>query len=170
MRTILLFAMSCFIVSEGLSAPPIHELYRVQKKHSFTSLKHNDIFTVSVQGKDFRTSTISFTVTSPNGELLFTDQFTMDQFKQFGSTERGGDDSAGVMNRLSHFLDEENFSTPAVKDTLEMENNTVPRSVWLEVWQQKGTVGFHYVISTENGKEIAYSRKYRKVILYYKCC
>ncbi len=170
MRSILLIGMSLLFASYAASQSSPNVLYSLQKRHSFSSSKHDDYFTITVKGKNFSSSDIYFTVVSQKGELLFADRFPMDQFKQFGSTERGGDDSAGVMNRLSHYFDEENFSMPAIRDTLEMENNSIPRDVWMEVLREKGTIGFHYVISTENGREITYSRKQRKVILYYKCC
>ncbi len=170
LKMFVLLVVSIVVNSTGMTARSGNVLRAVHKNHVFSSARTEDKFTLTVHGKNFDDAVIYLKIYSARGIILYTDQFPMEIFRQYGSTERHTDDSMRVMDRLAHFFDEENFDVPAIADTSDMSNNSVPRNVWRDVWLDTTAISFHYVISTENGRSIVYSRKKNKCILFYKCC
>ena len=170
LRTIIISILLTFVISNDLYPQPEKILYSLQKKHPFSSSGQNDNFILTVRGKSLFTSTIYFEIRSSLGKVLYADQFSVDKFSEYGSTEREPDDSAKVMLRLAHLFDNDKFDKPAIRDTSEMDNNMLPKNIWWDVWLDKTAISFNYLISTENNRGIVYSKVKRKVIQYYICC
>jgi hypothetical protein len=164
------------VSTTGLSSQKDTLLYTQQKKHVFSSQKKKDTFSLSVTGKNIFDSFVTFRITSWQGKVIYEHRFSMGDFKEFGPSEtdkayrRDSDDSIRILRSLDHFFDEESFTNPAIKDTMDMDANMEPREIWLPVWQDKTAIGFHYLLGAEDGRSIVYSKKKNMVITYFTCC
>jgi hypothetical protein len=145
-------------------------------EHFFSSQKQKDIFSLTVMGKNIFDSFVTFRITSSQGKIIYEDKFSMGDLMEFGSSEtdkayrRDSEDSLDIIYTLNHFFDEDMFSSPAIKDTTDMNANMEPREVWWPVYKDKTTIGFFYQLGAEDGRSITYLKKEKKVITYFTCC
>jgi hypothetical protein len=163
------------ISSIGLSQKS-KQLFQLERKHKFSSTNNEDTFKITVKGENIFDSYITFTVVNWRGKEIYRHRFSMGDFCEFGPPEsdkayrRDSEDSTSIIEDLTQFFDEERFDEPAIKDTADMESNSIPREVWWEIWQDKTAIDFHYQLGAEDGRGIVYSKKRKKVIQYYACC
>ena len=148
----------------------------VEKKHEFSSESTQDIFRLTVNGKNIFDAVVTFQILKANGQEIYNVCFTTGDLMEFGSPEtdkgykRSKEDSISIIAVLNQFFDERNFTKPAVQDTSEMKDNYSSFENWNLIREDSTTTGFIYQLGAEGGRKIAYSKKKNKVILYFTCC
>jgi hypothetical protein len=152
------------------------ELFHKEIRHYFSSSKMEDTFILSVKGKNIFDSFVTFKILSRKGKVIYLHRFSMGDFRDYGfpPPQRDSTERASITDELNHFLDEAHFRIPAISDTskysVNMKGYSVSRAEWLEISEDHNSIGFYYILGSEDGYSIAYSKKHNKVIIYYKCC
>jgi hypothetical protein len=171
MRHFMIYLFALSLTTSGVVAQKSVPLYSLEKKHSFSSVSKEDIFKLTVVGKNIFDSFVTFQITDWSGRIIFQDRFSMNDLCERGDSDsRDKEAEQSIYDQLSYFFDEERFNNPAIKDTVEMQSNSFPREVWFDIWQDRSAIGFNYQLGAEDGRGIVYSKKKKKVIQYYACC
>jgi hypothetical protein len=171
LKHILLCLVCLAVPSYSTEGDPTYSLV-VESKHEFSSSLHEDKFSLQVTGSSIFDATVVFSIRSWMGKEIYSDTFTVDYMMERDPRDpKTPVDSLNILSHLRHFFDDENFSTPAIKDTTGYaEENMISQDTWLEIWPDKGSVGFWFQLGAEDGRAIAFSKKSRRVVQYYGCC
>jgi hypothetical protein len=172
MNRFVCLALSTFALSSQMSGQVSNTLIRLATEHGFSSHTNVDTFSLEVRGANLFESFVQFRIVSWQGDEIYKHRFSMDQLMERGPRDRRSpEDSLVIIDALNHFLDEVHFSNPAMMDSLESNSgNLLPRDKWIEIWEDKTAIGFSYQLGAEDGRGIAYSKKSKRVVLFYKCC
>ncbi len=144
----------------------------IKRGHIFSSLANEDQFVLEVAGPTIFDAQILFRIVSWKGETIYADTFTVDQMMERGPDDpRTSTDSAHIVMAFSKFFEDENFTSPAIDDTTGYSNdNMISKDIWLEIWQDKSSVGFWFLLGAEDGRAIVFSKIQGRAIQYYGCC
>jgi hypothetical protein len=75
-----------------------------------------------------------------------------------------------IRHRIKDFFSEEHFSNPAIKADEAYNEDYAKKADWEDIKTDRTAIGFDYLIGEEAGRHIAYSKKQKKVVLYFSCC
>jgi hypothetical protein len=75
-----------------------------------------------------------------------------------------------MRNRVKEFFDEKNFNYPAIKQDEVFDEDYSDMEIWNDIKSDRTAIGFYYLIGEEDGRTIAYSKKTKKVVMYFNCC
>ena len=75
-----------------------------------------------------------------------------------------------IKSRVLEFFDEKNFKTPAIKSDEVFDEDYSDKDIWESIKNDKHAIGFYFLIGEEDGRSIAYSKRLKKVVLYFNCC
>ena len=75
-----------------------------------------------------------------------------------------------IKNRIDNFFNEDNFHQPAISKNDSYEEDYSKKDIWDDISSDETSVGFYYLIGEENGRHVAYSKKLKKVVVYFNCC
>lgn len=78
--------------------------------------------------------------------------------------------TAYIKKRLQHFFNEENFRKPAIKATQRYEEQNTSRELFDELKGNLSAWSFFYLLGKEDGRYIAWSEKFKRVMMFYNCC
>ena len=151
-------------------------IYQVEKMHQFSSRTNNDRFTLSLHGPNIFDGVLTFKIVTEEGKEIYKDEFTTGEMMEFGPPEtdigylRSKEDSLTITIIMNQFFDERSFTFPAVLDSSEMKDNYTAFDEWNLIYQDPDATGFHYLLGAEDGRSIAYSKKRKKVVVYFTCC
>jgi len=153
-------------------------LFSLKKLHEFSDPSASDTFTLEVNGKDFLTATVHFRIISSHGKALYDEQFEGNFLIDYGIMEGVEDpqtitDStrrAYIQTRLKHFFDENNFRKPAIKANQRYEDQHTSRVLFDELKAKPAAWSFFYLLGKEDGRYIAWSEKFKRVMMFYNCC
>jgi hypothetical protein len=143
----------------------------VKKEHIFSDPTKDDTFELTVKGNSLLSGNIRFTITNPQGKLIYTDSMSTADLEASmvytlntpAPTPKQREDF--VKKRLNEFFDKENFSTPAVAPNDSYNASFGEQTAWEAIKNDKNAVGFNYLVGKENGRRIAYSKLRKKVML-----
>ena len=176
LTTIFLSACVFILPSLSLHAQPSKCLFRMEKKHHFSSMKRQDTFVLTVTGQDVIYSSVTLKILRWDGKQIYKHHFTSGEMMEYGpkDIDKYHPDSLSVIKHLSHFFDEASFRFPAIPDTNDysasMRDFSISYEEWLSILKDKTSIGFNYILGAEDGYTIAYSKRYKKVVIYFKCC
>jgi hypothetical protein len=170
-QTIVIVVLVLVLVPQTFSQMS-RSLFNSEKRHVFSSTTREDKFRLQVHGRNIFDSFVTFQIVSWQGKQIYSHRFSMDELMERGPRDRReSKDSLNIIHKLDHFFDDDGFSNPAMKDTLQdNEGNLLSRDEWFEIWKDKTAIGFFYLLGAEDGRGIAYSKKKKKAVQFYACC
>jgi len=140
--------------------------------HNFSSPANKDTFKIVVTGSSIREGTVHFQIVTHDNRIIYDEKFTTDWFLDYGAdgdtTELQKENY--ITTRINNFFNEENFLQPAIKKTDRYDADYSDRKNWEDIKSDASAVGFKYLVGKEDGRRIAYSKQWQKVVLYYNCC
>lgn len=75
-----------------------------------------------------------------------------------------------IKKRVDEFFKGENFISPAIELESKFDEDESDYQIWNDIKSDSTAVGFLYLIGEESIKSIAYSKKMKKVVVYFSCC
>jgi hypothetical protein len=146
---------------------------KVEKRHIFSNAGKEDIFSLKLIGKDTLNGEVDFQIISYNGNVIYHDNFDatsligMDMADNDVPKPTRKDSCNYIITRMHHYFDEKNFITPAILSSEEYDKEYLStKEIWREVISDKSSIGFYYLVGEENNRQIVYSKKTKKVVVY----
>jgi hypothetical protein len=151
--------------------------YLIENKvfHAFSDPAAKDEFRIVVTGESLLKGKVLFTITNPKGKNLLKEEFDANFLLGYdftGNIHSQKDTDAFITKRIKEFFSEDKFSTPALKDEELYEDQSyyIDQEIWNEVKANKQSIGFFYLLGSEDGRHVAYSKKKGRAVMYYNCC
>lgn len=143
--------------------------------HAFSNPEKKDVFFIGIKGKNLLNGKVVFTITSAEGKQLLKEEFGADYLFGYdftGDFKSQKDTDAFIKKRIQSFFSEDKFSVPAIEDDVVFEDQSyyIDQQTWDEIKSNKQAIGFHYLLGSEDGRHIAYSKKKKKAVMFYNCC
>ena len=160
--------LPCFLVGQNNTLP------ESKIAHEFSSSLSKDTFRIKVVGVNLLKANIIFTIRSSSGTEIYSATFQAIDLINEGLPKGIGapkkDQEKYILKRIREFFDEKNFCQPAIKDNEEFDEDYSSKDIWMDIKSDKTAIGFKYLMGEEDNRKIAYSKKSRKVVLYFNCC
>lgn len=141
--------------------------------HRFSDLNKLDTFKVQLIGKLSNDMQLVFTIKSHDGEEIYRHELkAKDVLKNYLATAemKGEKEKVDFLEEeLAFFFEERHFLEPAVTENEQPDKNVPDVSFYKEL-KNTGLNGFDYRLSKDNKIYIAWSRKEKRVKVYYQCC
>ncbi|WP_294670404.1 hypothetical protein [uncultured Fluviicola sp.] len=151
--------------------------YLIENKvfHAFSDPAGKDEFRIVVAGESLLKGKVLFTITNPEGKNLLKEEFDANFLLGYdftGNINSKKDTDAFITKRIKEFFSEDKFSSPALKDEELYEDQSyyIDKETWEEVKANKQSIGFFYLLGSEDGRHVAYSKKKGRAVMYYNCC
>ena len=146
------------------------------KTHCFSNPIKEDTFKVSIRGKDFLSGIVTFEIINWQGKLIYSDTFSGLSFIYYtpsvitlkSEEEKYVKDHSITLINL--FFHEKAFEAPAIKDSDGYKDDFSDKDIWLDIKSDPTAIGFSYSRNEEDHIFIAYSKRMKKVVIYYHCC
>lgn len=174
--TLIIIILVMVVISSISINPQIKNdkniIYRVEKKHKFISNEDAVSFKITLSGKDTLSGVIKFEVTTHNNNSIYNDEFPAIDLIGYGLTEDNEhkfmhkDSCIYIIERMNNFFSEENFLTPAIHKGETFVPDFSEEKIWNDIASDSTAIGFYYLVGEENNKQIAYSKKKAKVVVY----
>ncbi len=148
-------------------------LLKNEVKHLFSDTLAADLFQIFLKGDSLISSTVAFNIISSKGDTLHHETFPaayLIGYELISDSATLAQKEAVIKRRISKFFDEKNFLTPAIKPDQKFNPEYIEKSVWEDLKSDESAIGFYYLVGEEDGRRIAYSKKQKKVVLYFNCC
>ncbi|NOS93263.1 MAG: hypothetical protein HOP30_15190 [Cyclobacteriaceae bacterium] len=146
-------------------------LYSNHLAHEFSDHLEKDSFKISITGKTILTGQVKFEIKSANGEILLNETFP--SYYLLGDSEyverTDQQKEEWIKKRVDEFFNEDNFHQPAITNP-KFDEDYSNKDIWEEIAVDKTAIGFFYLVGEEDGRQIAYSKKQKKVVMYFNCC
>lgn len=136
--------------------------------HSFSDPNKKDSFQIEILGKSLLKGTVVFKIISYAGTELFNISFQSHDLIGYGLPENPTiiDKENYIKDRINNFFKKDNFIIPAIKKSDEFDQDFSDEEVWLDIKSDPTAIGFYYLIGEEDNRQIAYSKKNKKVVMY----
>jgi hypothetical protein len=141
--------------------------------HPFSQIDIKDEFYICIKGKSILEGTIIFKITKSDGTVLLYEEFPSNSLMGYefeGDFNSEKEVETFIKKRIKEFFNETNFIYPAIKSDETFDEDYSDRDIWNEIKSDLTIIGFSYLIGEEDGRKIAYSKKKRKVVMYFNCC
>lgn len=143
--------------------------------HTFSDPSKKDEFRIIITGKSLLKGTVLFTITNSEGKNLLKEEFDANYLLGYdftGNIDSQKETDAFIQKRIREFFSEDRFSVPAIEKDVVFEDQSyyIDKETWEEVKANKQAVGFYYLLGSEDGRHIAFSKKKGKVVMFYNCC
>ncbi|GAA4337325.1 hypothetical protein [Flaviaesturariibacter amylovorans] len=158
--------------SAGKKATPLAANYFVERTDYFSDTRRPDRFRLELQGGPLLDSKVRFTIQDPDGQLIHEETFRATDLLSYAAlddTSAAGKE-AFIRQRLDSFFAPSQFLRPAVKPGEQLQGDEERQPDWDEIRSDPSATGFSYLLGEEDGRRIAWSKKRKKVVLYYNCC
>ena len=151
--------------------------YLIENKvlHAFSDPGQKDEFRIVITGESLLKGKVLFTITNAAGKKLLTETFDANYLLGYdftGNIHSKKDTDAFITKRIREFFSEDKFQVPAIEDAAVFEDQSyyIDRETWEEIKANKQSIGFYYLLGSEDGRHIAFSKKKGKVVMVYNCC
>ena len=145
-----------------------------ERRRPFSSLDSKDLFQLKVEGNKILSAVVIFKIFNSVGDKVYEDRFNAFDLvnREELELQNPSEDerSAYIKKRIEHFFDEDNFLTPAIDPKAEYIENIESKAVWDSLRKDKVSIGFEYKLGIKDLKKISYSKKLKKVVVYFNCC
>lgn len=140
--------------------------------HNFSSPSGKDTFRIQVTGPSITKGQVRFQIVTHDNKIIYDENFTTDWLLGYGVE---GDTTQSqkenyITNRIDNFFTEKNFLKPAIHQTDRYDADYSDKTAWDDIKSDPTAIGFYYLIGKEDGRRIAYSKRLKKVLLYFNCC
>lgn len=153
-------------------APVVKPLYANRAVHPFSSADKPDTFQIAIRGESIITGQVYFQITNPAGQRIYAVDFPATYLLDYGFSESitPQKEEQYIKQRIDAYFKPANFSQPAIPAGNSFEADYSDKSIWQAIKADPSAIGFSYLIGKEDGRQIAYSKTLKKVVLYYNCC
>jgi hypothetical protein len=149
-------------------------LYRKSRYIYFSTRNRMDLLELVVRGSDLLHATATFKVTQVNGDVVYK----IDAPAQKALCPSNISDLVAqedmIRYEIEHFFDQSNVLQPALGtgEIYDATVHTVDSLEYQDMYYDDQINGFmyHSFLNHAQRIKIAYSRRSRKVVVYYKCC
>lgn len=142
--------------------------------HEFSQTNKNDEFYICIKGTSILTGKVIFTITNSDRIEIYKVEFPSIELinpdLSLGIKAPIKDQKLFIKNRIIEFFDKKNFISPAINKDVIFDEDYSHKESWFDIKSDKTAIGFHYLVGEEDGRSIAYSKKTKKVVLYFNCC
>ncbi|MFA6127877.1 MAG: hypothetical protein WC699_11270 [Bacteroidales bacterium] len=139
----------------------------------FSKVGQKDEFYICIRGKSIAEGNVIFTITSHDKTTILREEFPSNLLIGYGldgDQNSVKDREDYIKNRIKDFFGEKNLSYPAIKQDEVFDEDYSDKEIWNDIKSDQTAVGFFYLIGEEDGRNIAYSKKTKKVVMYFNCC
>jgi len=141
--------------------------------HAFSKVDKKDEFYICIRGKSIAEGNVIFTIISNDKITILREEFPSYLLMNYGfegDLESVKDREKYMINRIKKFFEEKNFKYPAIKQDEVFDEDYSDKEIWNDIQSDRTAIGFNYLIGEEDGRTIAYSKKTKKVVMYFNCC
>ena len=140
--------------------------------HNFSSLENKDEFSILIKGKSLLEGKVIFRITSLEGIEIYKEEFPPVYLIGYGLLNDASEKEQEnfIKKRISEFFTEDCFSQPAIEKDSPYVEDYSNKDFWEEIKADQTSVGFRFLVGEEDNRSIAFSKKSKKVILYFNCC
>lgn len=169
----LLFFL-CLINMVFVAAPAMAQavLASSTARHEFSDAFKSDYFKLTLKGANLVEADATLEILDPNGKQIYTEDFTADMLlkPETGDSELGiKEKEAYIRKRVEEFFKEDNFYKPAIdiKDAFDMDANPDLKE-WEVLRGDRTAIGFGYYFNFQSKRKIAWSKKWKKIVVYWQ--
>lgn len=151
--------------------------FRMENKvfHYFSDPAKKDEFRIVLTGESLLKGKVVFTITSAEGKNLLKEEFDANFLLNYdftGNINSKKETDAFITKRIQTFFAEKHFHVPAIKeeDVFEDQSYYIDKETWDEIKANKQSIGFYYLLGKEDGRQVAFSKKKGRAVMYYNCC
>ena len=141
--------------------------------HDFSQVGKKDEFFICIRGKSIAEGQVIFTIISHDKTPILKEVFPSYLLMNYGfegDLDSVKDREKYMKNRIREFFEEKNFNFPAIKQDEVFVEDYSNKEIWNDIQTDRAAIGFFYLIGEEDGRKIAYSKKTKKVVMYFNCC
>ncbi|PXY03075.1 hypothetical protein DF185_03010 [Marinifilum breve] len=139
---------------------------------SFSHPDKKDEFYIMIEGSSILKGNVRFTITNYNRIKIYEEEFPaiflIGHGLPFEASEIEKENF--IKKRISEFFNEDNFSSPAISAEDTFDEDYSNKEIWEDIKSDQTAIGFYYLIGEGDGRSIAYSKKLKKVVMYFNCC
>ncbi len=136
--------------------------------HAFSDPILKDTFKLFIRGGSIVKGNVLFEIVSHNNKLIYHETFAANELLEDDyqdSTIKIKEDS--ITRRFKDFFGESNFLIPATSVDSSYELEIIKDKDWDDIKSDNTSIGFIYSHFYEGAQAIAYSKKRKKVIIYF---
>ncbi|WKZ58819.1 MAG: hypothetical protein QY309_13180 [Cyclobacteriaceae bacterium] len=147
-------------------------LYKSETLHYFSSTTDKDSFKIVVTGQSLKNGQFRFQVITKDGQVILNESYETTMLLDYGLKANSTDSEIEdyIKTRIDKFFNADNFHQPAISKTDTFDEDYGDKEIWDDIISDQTSIGFYYLIGEEDGRQIAFSKKKGKVVLYYNCC
>lgn len=156
------------VINEGKTEESGKVLLQDSIKHPFSEPNKDDTFKIKLSGKSILEGKVNFQIFNSENKLIHSENFDsadlLGDLDIESSTAEQRQDT--IIKRMKYFFSNENFLEPAVSKHEDLESD-IEKEIFDDIKSDKTAIGFMYSIGYEGLYIIAYSKKMKKVVLYF---
>jgi hypothetical protein len=147
-------------------------LYKSETVHYFSSPADKDTFKITVTGQSINGGQFRFQIVTKGGEILLDEKYETTMLLDYGLKPNPTDKETEkyIKTRIDKFFADDNFHQPAISKSDTFDKDYSDKEIWDDIISDQTSIGFYYLIGEEDGRQIAFSKRLGKVVLYYNCC
>ncbi|MFM9838283.1 MAG: hypothetical protein ACKVOQ_08475 [Cyclobacteriaceae bacterium] len=140
--------------------------------HYFSSPGDKDTFKITVTGQSIKSGHFRFQIITKDGEIILDENFETTMLLDYGLKTNPTDQETEeyIKTRIDKLFSDDNFHQPAISKLDTFDEDYSDKEIWDDIISDQTSIGFYYLIGEEDGRQIAFSKKLGKVVLYYNCC
>jgi hypothetical protein len=142
----------------------------VNRKFSDPTTK--DKFSITIIGESLIKGMMVFQIVDANGSEILTEKYPANYLIGYGLNPDATVDEQEnyIKKRVDEFFKDENFHSPAIELESKFDEDESDYQIWNDIKSDSSAVGFFCLIGEEGFQSIAYSKKLKKVVVYFSCC
>lgn len=162
-------------VKNELQSVTINDSILIEQRaiHNFSNADKKDEFYVCIKGKSIVEGKVIFTIINHDKITILREEFPSYLLMNYGfegDLKSEKDREKYMRYRINEFFEEKNFKYPAIKQDEIFDEDYSDKEIWNDIQSDGTAIGFFYLIGEEDGRTIAYSKKTKKVVMYFNCC
>ena len=168
----LKYIVSFLILSQIYSQNILH---KEKSNFHFSDFKTKDTFSLTLSGTSTLEGNIDFYILTIKNDTIHKESFPAryllgygyETYKEINKSNISKSDF--IILRMKEFFLAKNFKKPAQTNTDFYKEYTDPE-IWAEIISNKENIGFSYLLGEEDGRNLFYSRKLKKIVFFGECC
>lgn len=152
-------------------------IFKNEIQHKFSDDTNPDNFSLTLTGDSIISGKIFFQISNKKNNILYRDSFAAsdllyDPYETIPTVKMREDT---ILTRFKRFFRNNNFIKPSNSIgksfgvTNSEELNQSEPEVWNEITSDSTSVGFLYSYGYEGSTAIAYSKRQKKIVVYFTC-
>ena len=160
---------------ENLKTSPSIDSILIESRveHEFSQIDKKDEFYICIRGKSIVEGRVIFKIVRSDKTVILEKEFPTYLLMNYGfdgDLNSIKDREKYMISRIEEFFNEKNFLYPAIKKDEQFDQDYSDKETWDEIKSDQTAIGFSYLVGEEDGRKIAFSKKQKKVVMYFNCC